>query len=378
MTGKKETQVRNYFNQQFGGQAPSGKVLDLFQNFQTHPLGEGISYSLFNGVIKKMRAAGQGAPALPSAEPTVATVQPKDFELEVVEIGSMDFPDFKCHKTGTMLDQLFSDHEAEGGIYGGTANIIIGESGVGKSTVTLDILAKIKRNNPETKVLYISSEMTRNDLFFYYKKMPIIADVPTVLLMDYIQTGFVKAIEKAICGEHDVILIDSHQDIIVKLKDVLGWKSTYAEAWLTNLVIKAADKMGKTIFCIQHMTKGGTYVGSTYLKHATTAMMEIKFGPGGRRYLEFTKNRRGGSLVNKPLFYSLVDGEVQYDAETWNQSLRAEEVAHTEEARREQLEHEFDELFLRATVQTETVAEPVESDTLIQPEQPAAEEIIAE
>jgi hypothetical protein len=187
--------------------------------------------------------------------------------------------------------------------------------------------------------------------------MPIISQVPTVLLMDYIQEGFVKAIEKAICGEHDVILIDSHQDIIVKLKDVLGWKSTYAEAWLTNLVIKAADKMGKTIFCIQHMTKGGTYVGSTYLKHATTAMMEIKFGPGGRRFLEFTKNRRGGSLVNKPLFYSLVGGEVVYDVEAWDQVNRAEEVAATEEARRAELEHEFDDLFLRATVSTEAPAE---------------------
>ena len=371
MIGKKETQVRAYFNEQFGGQAPNGKVLDLFQNFQNHPLGDGISYSLFNGVIKKMRAAGQSAPQqeLPSPEPITAA----DFELDVVEIGSMEFPDFKCHKTGTMLDQLFSDHDADGGIYGGTANIIIGESGVGKSTVTLDILAKIKRNNPNTKVLYLSSEMTRNDLFFYYRKMPIIADVPTVLLMDYIQTGFVKAIEKAILGDHDVILIDSHQDIIVKLKDVLGWKSTYAEAWLTNLVIKAADKMGKTLFCIQHMTKGGTYVGSTYLKHATTSMMEIKFGPGGRRYLEFTKNRRGGSLVNKPLFYSLVDGEVVYDAETWNMAQRAEEVAHTEEARREELEHEFDELFLRATVQTE----PVEPTAEAVAEQPATEEIVA-
>jgi predicted ATP-dependent serine protease len=254
-----------------------------------------------------------------------------------------------------LLDQLFSDHEEGGGIYGGTANIVIGESGVGKSTVMLDILAKIKRNQPEAKVLYISSEMTRNDLFFYYRKMPIIAEVPTLLLMDYIQTGFVKAIEKALTGEHDVILIDSHQDIIVKLKDVLGWKSTYAEAWLTNLVIKAADGMGKSIFCIQHMTKGGTYVGSTYLKHATTSMMEIKFGPGNRRYLEFTKNRRGGSLVNKPLFYSMADGQVVYDQASWDQQVRAEEVAHTEEARREELESEFDSLFLSAQLGVEEV-----------------------
>ena len=343
MTGKKEVQVRKYFSQEFGGEVPTGKVLDLFQNFQTHPLGEGISYSLFNGVIKKLR--GPQTPAdVTQTSRVVATpaAAAKDFELEIVEIGNMEFPDFKCFKTGTLLDKLFSDHEDGGGIYGGTA--------------------KIKRNQPEAKILYISSEMTRNDLFFYYSKMPIIAEVPTLLLMDYIQTGFVKAIEKALTGEHDVILIDSHQDIIVKLKDVLGWKSTYAEAWLTNLVIKAADGMGKSIFCIQHMTKGGTYVGSTYLKHATTSMMEIKFGPGNRRYLEFTKNRRGGSLVNKPLFYSMADGQVVYDQASWDLQIRAEDVAHTEEARREELESEFDALFLSATLETSSVEEPTESE----------------
>jgi len=360
MTGKKEVQVRKYFSQEFGGEVPTGKVLDLFQNFQTHPLGEGISYSLFNGVIKKLRGPQTPADVTQTSRVVATPAAVKDFELEIVEIGNMQFPDFKCFKTDTLLDKLFSDHDGGGGIYGGTANIVIGESGVGKSTVMLDVLAKIKSNQPAAKILYISSEMTRNDLFFYYSKMPIIAEVPTLLLMDYIQTGFVKAIEKALTGEHDVILIDSHQDIIVKLKDVLGWKSTYAEAWLTNLVIKAADGMGKSIFCIQHMTKGGTYVGSTYLKHATTSMMEIKFGPGNRRYLEFTKNRRGGSLVNKPLFFSMADGQVVYDQASWDLQIRAEDVAHTEEARREELESEFDALFLSATLATSSVEEPTE------------------
>ena len=174
MTGKKEVQVRKYFSQEFGGEVPTGKVLDLFQNFQTHPLGEGISYSLFNGVIKKLR--GPQTPAdVTQTSRVVATpaAAAKDFELEIVEIGNMEFPDFKCFKTGTLLDKLFSDHEDGGGIYGGTANIVIGESGVGKSTVMLDVLAKIKRNQPEAKILYISREMTRNDLFYYYSKMPI-------------------------------------------------------------------------------------------------------------------------------------------------------------------------------------------------------------
>lgn len=100
-------------------------------------------------------------------------------------------------------------------------------------------------------------------------------------------------------------------------------------------------------------------------------MMEIKFGPGNRRYLEFTKNRRGGSLVNKPLFYSMANGEVVYDQSSWDQLIRAEEVAHTEESRREELESEFDDLFLRAQIETAPVVEetPVQEENKVEVEQ---------
>jgi predicted ATP-dependent serine protease len=212
--------------------------------------------------------------------------------------------------------------------------------------VTLDILSKIKKEQPDAKILYISSEMTRNDLYFYFQKTPIIANVPTLLVMDYVAGRFDQVLEETMNGDYDVILIDSHQDIIVKLADILGWKSTKAQTWLTNLIIDAADRHGKTIFAIQHMTKGGQYVGSTYLKHATTSMMEIKFDDAGRRYVEFSKNRRGGSLVNKRLYYSLENGEVVWDETAWTQEHEASKLASAEKARKQELESRFNDLFL--------------------------------
>jgi predicted ATP-dependent serine protease len=313
----------------------------------------GISYGLFNGVVKKLRfetgdslvpGPGQSTTARPTSEAQADLVFSD--EPEIFEIGSMEFPEFRKFTTGTVFDQIMSDHDTEGGIFAGTANIVIGESGVGKSTVTLDLLAKIKQQDPNAKVLYISSEMTRNDLFFYYRKMPIIETIPTLLIMDYLMGRFDKTLEKAINGDYDVILIDSYQDIIVKIKDVLGWKSTKAEAWLTGLIVEAADKKGKAIFAIQHMTKGGQYVGSTYLKHATQAMMEIKFDESGRRYVEFSKNRRGGSMVGKRMYYSLVNGEVAWDEAAWRQETTIADLAGQESDRRQNLESEFNSLFL--------------------------------
>lgn len=355
--GKKELTVRTFFEQSHNGEVPTDKtVQQLYTEFMTTGADANVSYGLFNGVIKKLKA---GITTDSLVTPTIEV--PQDMVAEIIEIGEMRFPEFKAYKTGGLIDKLFSDHTEDGGIFSGTANIVIGESGVGKSTVTLDLISKIKRVQPEAKILYISSEMTRNDLYFYFQKTPIIANVPTLLVMDYVMGRFDKILEDTIKGDHDVILIDSHQDIIVKLADILGWKSTRAMTWLTNLIIEAADKHGKTIFAIQHMTKGGQYVGSTYLKHATTSMMEIKFDDAGRRFVEFSKNRRGGSLIGKRLYYSLVNGEVKWDETSWRQETEVAKLADEESTRRQELEHKFNDLFL--SVKTPTEAETVAPQT---------------
>ena len=279
--GRKEQEVRQWFNDVHEGVVPRGRILDLFVEFDRVPKDEAISYGLFNGVIKKIQAEGHGASSIPvSDHPIGNTVEWVNSVVEpnIVTVEDMEFPDFGLFKTGKKIDDLFSDHEEGGGIYGGTVNIVIGESGVGKSTVMLDLLASVVDQNPEAKILYISSEMTRNDIMFYYKKTPAIGKVPTLLLMDYVKTGqLAQVLEKSFNGEHDIILLDSYQDVLVKLKEVHGWKSTKAESWLTNMMIDAAEKCGIAVLAIQHMTKGGQYVGSTYLKHATTSMLEIRF-----------------------------------------------------------------------------------------------------
>jgi predicted ATP-dependent serine protease len=212
----------------------------------------------------------------------------------------------------------------------------------------LDLLASVTAQNPEAKVLYVSSEMTRNDILFYYKKTPAIGKVPTLLLMDYVKTGQLdQVLTKAFNDNYDIILLDSHQDVLVKLKEVHGWKSTYAESWLTGMMIDAAEKSGCAVLAIQHMTKGGTYVGSTYLKHATTSMMEIRFDLSGQRYLEFSKNRRGGSGVNKRLYYTLNEkGEVVYDVDRFRETEDMMKIEGNESIRQHDLTKKFEEIFL--------------------------------
>ena len=355
--GRKEQVVRQWFNDSHDGIVPKAKVLDMFNEFELMPKDEDISYGLFNGVIKKIQAEGHGASSIPRVEHSVGTVgefietsshSVVDCEPNIINVEDMEFPSFGLFPTGKKIDDLFSDHEAGGGLYGGTVNIVIGESGVGKSTVMLDLLASIVDQNPEAKILYISSEMTRNDIMFYYRKTPAIGKVPTLLLMDYVKNGqLAQVLEKSFNGDHDVILLDSYQDVLVKLKEVHGWKSTKAESWLTNMMIDAAEKCGNAVLAIQHMTKGGQYVGSTYLKHATTAMLEIRFDLTGQRYIEFSKNRRGGSGTGKRLYYKLDEtGAVVYDTARFTETEEMRNFENVETLRQQDLTAQFENIFL--------------------------------
>lgn len=365
--GKKEQSVRRWINKSHDGKVPRGKVLDSFIDFENRvgaALDEEVSYGLFNGVLKKILAEGGvretktdvSAVELDSVVPIVPNV---------IKVEDLVFPEFKLHKTGKKIDDLFSDHEPGGGVYGGTVNIVIGESGVGKSTILLDVLSSVQDTNPEAKILYISSEMTRNDILFYYKKTPSIGKVPTLLLMDYIANGKLsEVLSVAFNGGYDIIVLDSYQDVLVKLKEAQQWKSTQAESWLTGMMITAAEKDGCAVLAIQHMTKGGTYVGSTYLKHATTAMLEIRFDLSGNRYLEFSKNRRGGGGVNKRLYYTLdKQGAVVYDSERYTESEEMNKIENKESIRQHDLTRKFEEIFLTKKPETvDSVEEPAKQE----------------
>jgi predicted ATP-dependent serine protease len=347
LTGsKKEQAVRQWFNDNFNGVVPNSKVIDLFKRFEVEV--PGISYGCLNGTMKKIVAEGHVDMSAPTrAVTTESSVPAEPVVAEIIKVEDMEFPDFGLHKTGKEIDKLFSDHEEGGGQYGGTVTIVIGESGVGKSTILLDALASIQDVNPDAKVLYVSSEMTKNDIGFYYRTTPAIGKVPTLLLMSHVKDGSIdQVIQDEFNKDYDIILLDSYQDVVVKLKEVKGWKSTYAESWLTNIMIDAAETNGAAIWAIQHMTKGGQYVGSTYLKHATTAMMEILFDDAGQRYVQFSKNRRGGSAVNKRLYFRLEDGEVVYDKGRFEETNELKEIEDKESIRQIDLSQKFNEIFI--------------------------------
>ena len=69
--------------------------------------------------------------------------------------------------TGKRVDSLFS---SEGGLMKGTNYAFVGDPGVGKTTVLLDMLADMQAKGQ--KVLFVSGEMNRIDMVGYVRRFP--------------------------------------------------------------------------------------------------------------------------------------------------------------------------------------------------------------
>ena len=80
---------------------------------------------------------------------------------------------FRPMKSGRVIDAHFSSQK---GLMKGTNYAIVGDPGIGKTTVMLDMLADLQKRGK--KVLFISGEMNQIDMFGYVKRYPKFGNVP--------------------------------------------------------------------------------------------------------------------------------------------------------------------------------------------------------
>jgi KaiC/GvpD/RAD55 family RecA-like ATPase len=263
-------------------------------------------------------------------------------ELELVQMKDQKFdPElFVPMPTGRAIDQLFT---LEGGLPKATNYMVVGDPGVGKSTVTLDIISDLIKAG--YKCLFISAEMTRIDLYKYVQRYPKFGDIDILFLGEYIDDNPKLVVEEALSTGYDVVLIDSFVEVQEAVKEVNRMTTSGSEKWLIDQMIRnnlANNKAKKhtTFLAIQQVTKGGVFVGSNKLKHNTTGMMEIRYEDevSGTSYVMFTKNRRGP--VNRKMYFSLKETEnVKYDQKRFSIDEGARE---TYEEERKQIESEDD------------------------------------
>ena len=211
------------------------------------------------------------------------------------------------------LDEFISH---EGGIPCSTNVMVIGDPGVGKTTVLLDLMASVQ--NKGRKCLFISGEMGRKQMYKYTKRFPQFGIIDTLFLSDYLEYNTKDVVEQVMDGGYDLILIDSIAEVLDGVRDDMGWDRKTAESWLVGQCLKnnkGGNKMNKytSFLLIQQVTKSGEFQGSNKLKHMTDATLEMRresSREGGGTYMYFSKNRNG--QVDMKLSYSLFNSSIDY------------------------------------------------------------------
>lgn len=273
---------------------------------------------------------------------------------EIVKMRDVKFsPElFINYRTGTILDELLCSYQ---GLPKGVNYMVIGDPGVGKTTIILDLLANIQTKSPNAKILFVSAEMNEIDLAIYVERYPKFQDLNILFL----ETTFDNenkswdVFQRVLAQGWDIVAIDSFYELqgIVKEEENVTMKKS--ESMLLSIIRQhnKADnerKVNTTFLTIQQVTKSGAFVGSNRLKHMITAMMELRLDNAkniySKRFVVFTKHRRGD--VGVKLYYDLsTTGDVFYDEETYQKDIRIKKAQSEVAEKIRSFAQKFDTMF---------------------------------
>ena len=222
---------------------------------------------------------------------------------------------FEQMKSGLALDELISH---EGGVPSATNIMLVGDPGIGKTTLLLDLIASVQLNDPTKRCLFISGEMGKKQMFKYTQRFPQFGMLDTLFVSDFTEHNTKDVMEQLLNTGYDLVLIDSIAEVLDGVRNDNGWDRKTAESWLVDICVQNNKGWNEnncftTFLLIQQVTKGGVFVGSNKLKHMVDAAAEIrreKESSGGGMYIEFTKNRNG--KVENKLYFQLTGTQIVY------------------------------------------------------------------
>jgi predicted ATP-dependent serine protease len=259
---------------------------------------------------------------------------------------------FENFRVGNALDSILCNYL---GLPKGVNYMIIGDPGVGKTTIILDMLANIQTLSPDAKILFVSVEMNKIDLAVYMQRYPKFRYLNMLFVESEMddESHIWPELTEILDAGWDIVAIDSFGELQGIIKEEENIRQKKAESMILALIKshnKACNKrcINTTFLTIQQVTKTGNFVGSNRLKHSITAMMELRLENAKNiysdRYIVFSKHRRGD--VGVRLYYSLsTEGNVFYDETRFEQDAK---IKHMQANVSEQIRHfadDFDKLF---------------------------------
>ena len=180
------------------------------------------------------------------------------------------------------------DRVLGGGLVPGSAILIGGDPGIGKSTLLLQVAGSLSQ---QCRVLYVSGEESAHQIKMRASRIGVPQDTLYVLTENDVES----ALEK--CGrlQPDVLIIDSIQTMsLSQISSSPGSLTQVREC--TNLFMHTAKRQEIPIFIVGHVNKDGAIAGPKVMEHIVDAVLYFE----GERHLSYrilraVKNRFGST-----------------------------------------------------------------------------------
>ncbi len=180
------------------------------------------------------------------------------------------------------------DHVIGGGFVAGSALLIGGDPGIGKSTLLLQIAALTARKG--AKVVYVSGEEAVEQVRMRAERLEL-RDAPVKLVAETRVEDILASVKSA--GHADLIVIDSIQTLWSDLAESAPGTVTQVRT-ATQALIRHAKATGTVVVLVGHVTKDGQIAGPRVVEHMVDAVLYFE-GDSGHQYriLRTVKNRFG-------------------------------------------------------------------------------------
>ncbi len=229
------------------------------------------------GTVVEVGASGHPLAVAPRTAPRPMSSRP------ATSIGQVDATPATTRPTGVSeFDRVFG-----GGLVRGSVALIAGEPGVGKSTLLLDIAARVARAG--ATVLYATAEESVAQVRSRADRIEALA--PSLYLVA--ETDLAAVLGHLESTRFDLVILDSVQTVTSAAVDG-GPGSVSQVREVAACLIHAARVHGSTTLLVGHVTKDGSIAGPRALEHLVDVVAHFEGERHGRvRVLRAVKNRYG-------------------------------------------------------------------------------------
>lgn len=209
---------------------------------------------------------------------------PAGRDIKVSPVQSIDnietAPDIRTRSGIAEVDRVLG-----GGMMKGSAILVGGEPGIGKSTLMLQLSGKVAEKE---NVLYVSGEESPGQIKMRSKRLGVSGSKLKILAdfdLSHILTELVKL-------KPDLVIIDSIQTLYASEAGAIPGTVGQLK-FCCHELISWAKENSSSIFLIAHVTKEGTIAGPKVIEHMVDTVLYFDQSDSELRILRSTKNRFG-------------------------------------------------------------------------------------